>query len=381
MLVTLWAVREVALGRFQVHPNPLYVPAVLFGGLVAIQILFHITAYWYVTWSKAWLWTAYAGIFFLASQIFNGTIWLQAFGLFCAGYGFLMSLFAIIQQFTWNGKIYWIVPNRHGGWVYGPYVNHAHYAGLMEMLIPFSLIFAITDNLPRPLRGLFLFAAIVMSSTIFLSQSVGGVIALAAELVALMLFLFWNRRSYRELVLLGVICSGLVVWLVWLRPAGLFERLARLLNPISDAGATGRIAIVKDSIKMAGQRPFLGWGLGSFSTVYPSFRSFFTNFWVNEAHNDFVQILVETGIIGFAFAGSFLFLLGIAGIRNARHWRSEDRASIMLAAFLGCVGFVVHSLFDFNLQIPANAAFFFALSALAAMGSSRPKRGHTTGRI
>ena len=153
MLVTLWAVREVALGRFQVYPNPLYVPAVLFAGLVAIQILFHLTAYWYVTWSKAWLWTAYAGIFFLASQIFNGTIWLQAFGLFCAGYGFLMSLFAIIQQFTWNGKIYWIVPNRHGGWVYGPYVNHAHYAGLMEMLIPFSLIFAITDNLLRPLRG------------------------------------------------------------------------------------------------------------------------------------------------------------------------------------------------------------------------------------
>ena len=133
----------------------------------------------------------------------------------------------------------------------------------------------------------------------FLSQSVGGMIAFAAELVVLILFLLWNKRSYREIVLLGLICGELVVWLLWLRPVGLFERLARLLNPIADAGATGRLAIVKDRIKMVAQRPFFGWGLRTFSTVYPSFRSFFTKFWVSEAHNDFVQILVESGVTGY----------------------------------------------------------------------------------
>lgn len=351
-------------------PSPLYLPILLLAGIVFIQLLFHLTAYWYATWSKALLWAAHAGLLFLVSQVLNRRAWIRVFGFFCAGYGFLLSLFAIVQQFTWNGKIYWVVPNRYGGWVYGPYVNHAHYAGLMEMLVPIPIMFAITDRLRRPVRAFLLFAAIVMSSTIFLSQSLGGMIAFAVELAVLVVILLRKQGSFRKVALLGLVCIILTVWLVWVHPVGLMDRLARLLNPIADAGATGRIAILKDSIKMAAQRPLLGWGLGTFPDVYPSYRSFFTNFWVNEAHNDFVQILVETGICGFALAITFLFFVFRAGVLCAKHWRGGSRSSIVLAAFVGCIGFSVHSLFDFNLQIPANAAFFFALSALVAVGGN-----------
>lgn len=375
-LLVIWAAREASQGRFSITPNPLYVPAALFAGLVLIQLLFHLTVYWYATWSKGLLWAAYAILLFLVSQGLNRTVWITAFGFFCAGYGFLLALFAIIQQFTWNGRIYWVIANRQGGWVYGPYVNHAHYAGLMEMLVPIPLIFAITDRLRRPVRAFFLFAAIVMSSSIFLSQSLGGIIAFAAQLVVLTTILLRNKRSYREILLLGLICLVLTTWLIWVRPVGLMERLTRLLNPIADAGTTGRIAIVKDSLKMISQRPLLGWGLGTFPHVYPSFRSFFTNFWVNEAHNDFVQLLVECGIAGFALGVTFLFLMCRTAIRHARHWRSDSRSSMVLAAFIGCVGLLVHSLFDFNLQIPANAAFFFALAALATAGGNGSKHRH-----
>jgi O-antigen ligase len=365
LLVAIWAARELANGSFRAVPNPLFGPILLFAGIVLVQITFGLTAYWYATWSKGLLWASYAGIFFLVSQVFRRQRWITGFGLFCTGYGFLLSLFAIIQQFTSNGKIYWVVMNRHGGWFYGPYVNHAHYAGLMEMLVPFPIVFAIVSRGGKHGRVFFLFVSVVMCSTIFLCQSLGGMIALAVELSVLSLILLRNRRStYREILLLGVLCISLVAWLVWLRPAGLLERLARLLNPIADAGVTGRIAIVKDSFRMLLQRPVLGWGLGTFAVVYPSFRSFFTNLWVNEAHNDFIQTLVETGIAGFGIACSFLVLLVREGVRNLRGWRSEVRSSMALAAFLGCVGLLVHGLFDFNLQIPANAAFFFALSAL-----------------
>ena len=365
VLISVWAVREATTAGFQIAPNPLFAPMVLFAGVVLLQIIFHLTAYWYATWSKGLLWASYAGIFFLVSQVFRRQQWVTGFGLFFTGYGFLVALFAIVQQFTSNGKLYWVVTNRHGGWFYGPYVNHAHYAGLMEMLVPFPIVFAIARGWGRHGRVFFLFVAVVMCSTIFLCQSLGGMIALAVELLVLSLVLLRNRRSaYREILLLGGLCLSLVAWLVWLRPSGLLERLARLLNPIADAGVTGRIAIVRDSLRMVWQRPLLGWGLGTFSTVYPSFRSFYTNLWVNEAHNDFVQTLVETGIAGFAIACWFLVLLSREGVRNSRHWRSGPCSKTALAAFLGCIGLLVHGLFDFNLQIPANAAFFFALSAL-----------------
>ena len=356
-------------GGFRVLPNPLFLPMLLFAGVVLLQIALHWTAYWYATWSKGLLWATYAGIFFLVSQVYWRRRWIAGFGLLSAAYGFLISLFAIIQQFTSNGKIYWVVTNRHGGWIYGPYVNHAHYAGLMEMLVPFPIIFAIVRRGGKHARLFFLFIAVVMCSSIFLCQSLGGMIALAAELGVLSIILLKNRRSaYRELLLLVALCICLAVWLVWLRPPGLLERLARLLNPIADAGVTGRVAIVRDSFRMLWERPILGWGLGTFSVVYPSFRSFYTDLWVNEAHNDFVQTLVETGIAGFAIACSFLIVLCREGIRNCRHWRSDPRSSVQLAAFLGCVGLLTHGFCDFNLQIPANAALFFALSALMSVG-------------
>ena len=373
-LIVIWAAGEVANGAFHITPNPLYIPMALFAGVVLIQIAFHLTAYWYETWSAGLLWASYAGLFFLVSQVFYKQPWITVFGFFCVAYGFLLSLFAIIQQFTANGKIYWVVSNRYGGWVYGPYVNHAHYAGLMEMLVPFPIIFAIVSWGGRSGRAMFLFVAVVMSSTIFLSQSLGGMIAFTAELGVLCLILFRNRRSaYREILLLGALCIALIAWLVWLRPPGLMERFARLLNPISDAGATGRVAIVKDSLRMLRERPFLGWGLGTFPVVYPSFRSFFTNLWVNEAHNDFVQTLVETGIVGFTFAGVFLALLCRQGIHNLKHWRNDTQSSLALAAFLGCIGLLVHGFVDFNLQIPANAVFFFALAALVTSRFKKPE--------
>ena len=365
-LVGVWAVSVMMDENLRIVPNFLFFPMLAFGIVVLIQITFHLTAYWYETWSKGLLWASYAGIFFLVSQVFRRQRSISGFGLFCTGYGFLLSLFAIIQQFTSNGKIYWVITNRHGGWIYGPYVNHAHYAGLMEMLVPFPIVFAIVSRGGRHGRVFFLFVAVVMCSTIFLCQSLGGMIALVFELSVLSLLLLRNRRSaYREALVLAALCVSLAVWLIWLRPPGLLERLGRLLNPVSDAGVTGRVAIVRDSLRMVWQRPVLGWGLGTFSVVYPSFRSFFSNLWVNEAHNDFVQTLVETGIAGFAIACSFLVLLFREAGRNLRCWRSEPRSSMALAAFLGCVGLLVHGLFDFNLQIPANAAFFFALSALA----------------
>ena len=67
---------------------------------------------------------------------------------------------------------------------------------------------------------------------------------------------------------------------------------------------------------MFSQRPIWGWGLGTFPTVYPSYRSFYTNLFVNEAHNDYAQLLVETGLLGFALMLWFLICLYRLRIAN-----------------------------------------------------------------
>jgi O-antigen ligase len=162
-----------------------------------------------------------------------------------------------------------------------------------------------------------------------------------------------------------LIAVSFAVWLALLSPGGISERIALLHDPLGKAGAGDRLAIVKDSLKMVASRPVLGWGLGTFPEIYPSFRSFYTNYFVNEAHNDYVQMAVETGLIGFALGCWFIALFFSRGLRRIESWRTEVRAAATLASIIGVTGILVHSLSDFNLQIPANAALFFALAALA----------------
>jgi len=127
-----------------------------------------------------------------------------------------------------------------------------------------------------------------------------------------------------------------------------------------------RLDISKDSLKLFSHRPVMGWGLGTFPTIYPRYRSFYTNLFINEAHNDYAQLLVETGMLGFALMVWFLVGLYRRGLPTSRSWEFRWDWAVSLSALLGCTGILVHSFVDFNLQIPGNAAFFYALCGLAA---------------
>jgi O-antigen ligase len=366
LLLVVWSVREMVSRRSQIVFSPLLLPALLFGAVVAYQLVWGNSAYWNSTFSRAMVWASYAVILFLTPQAIRRRENINSFAVFLIIGGFSIAFFAVIQQLSWNGRIYWVVPNPQGGWVYGPYVNHAHYAGLMEMLTPLPIILALSNFFSSPIRALSLFIAVIMGSTIFLSQSLGGVVSFAVELLVILgISLIPDRRAGRNMLLLGLLCILVVISLLALHPTGLVDRLAKFRDPLSHSFSGDRLAILFDSFKMVRQRPLTGWGLGAFPIAYPSFRSFYSDFWINEAHNDYAQALVETGILGFGAVLFFLLTLYRKGLRYVSEWRQDPAASIKLAALVGCTGLLVHGFFDFNLQIPANAALFFALAALA----------------
>ena len=115
------------------------------------------------------------------------------------------------------------------------------------------------------------------------------------------------------------------------------------------------------------QKPILGWGLGTFPTVYPKYRTFYTNTFVNEAHDDYLQLLSETGLLGFVIMLWFVLTAYIGAARKLGNWTHDPNGALGLMAMLGITGIVIHSLVDFNLQVPANAAFFYVLCVIASM--------------
>lgn len=368
-LFLLWATKQIVAGRLELSRNPLYLPIVVFFGLIVAQLVFRRSAYWYVTKHEALLYFSYGIVFLIAAECVVRESARRTFALLMGSFGGLYALFALIQELRPNGKIFWVHSPRFASMFYGSYVNSNDYAGLMEMLVPIPLVLTMGHLLKGGQRILAAGCAALMASTIFLSLSRGGMLAFALEIMLFAALTLPKRQSRRAIV--GCMSvSVLVLALLVLLGKG------QVLGRLGDLSPGIRLDITKDCLRMFARRPILGWGLGTFPTVYPSYRSFYTNLFVNEAHNDYAQLLVETGCFGFVVMLWFLIRLYKNGLPTSRLWEYRWDGAISLAALLGCTGMLFHSFVDFNLQIPANAATFYVLCALAAsqLSSTRSKR-------
>jgi O-antigen ligase len=367
ILLALWAARQVAAGELEIVRSPLFSPMVFFGGLIVWQLVGGRTAYRASTFSFALLYCAYGLQCFLMVQCLRKRSQVKILAWVFSGYGFVLASFALLQGITSNGKLYWFRAAQSGGWIYGPYVNHNHYAGLMEMLVPIPLLVSLNETIPAPRRTLAAFAAALMASTIFLSGSRGGMVAFAVQMVLLAPFLIKQKKSWKAATAFGVFLLMAAILLAWLGGADLVDRVASLHEPArSELSGATRLKMDRDAWTMFLRKPVSGWGLGVFGEVYPQFSSFPSNQPVGMAHNDYLQLLAEMGLLGFAAAVWFLATLFCHATRKVGHTMSEANAAVTLAALLGIAGILIHSFVDFNLQIPGNAALFYVLCVLAA---------------
>jgi O-antigen ligase len=365
-LFLLWIGKQVLEGGIKIRWNPLFLPMGVFGLLILSQLAFHRTAYPHDTLSLALLYFSYAVLCFLAGQTLIRGSQARTLALVFSLYGAALACFALIQGISSNGKLYWLRQPRNGGWIYGPYVNHNHYAGLMEMLVPIPLVLSLTRLASARTRAVAAAVAAVMLGTIFLSGSRGGMLAIVAELIILSVLLVKQKRSLRTAIGVGVFLAIVVGLLTWVGGAELSKRIATVGPLHSEISSDVRTNINRDGLKMFLKKPIMGWGLGTFPIVYPEFRTFYTNFFVNEAHNDYLQLLVEMGLPGFVTMLWFLLTLYTRAIKKIGHWTGEMSGAVTLACVLGLSGILVHSTVDFNLQIPANAALFYVLCTIAA---------------
>ena len=367
LLLAVWAFRQWTNSEVNISENVVYRPMAAFFVLVTLQWVIGTTAYRLVTYTHLLLYAAYGMLVFVVTQTLRRSSQFEMLAKLFSAYGLVVASFAILQGLAPNGKLYWVFTLEQGGLIYGPYVNHNHYAGLMEMLMPFPLVLAtshFTDgNRKIAVAGI----AALMAGSIFLSGSRGGMAAFVAQMVVLGVLLARKRDgSWKQPLMLGGFLAVVIIFLIWMGGNELTQRLASIHSEAREELSGGvRLSIDRDCLHMLLKRPLLGWGLGAFPIAYPQFRSFYTTFFVNQAHNDYLQLLVETGL-GFAIVVWFLVLVFRQASSKIKNWTETASGALTVAALLGCVGILVHSFLDFNLQVPANAALFYVLCAIAA---------------
>ena len=367
-LFLLWAFLQVKSGELSISWNPVFAPMLAFLCLIALQLISRHSAYRQATYSEGLLYVAYGLLSFLIVQTLRRTSKLRILAIAVSIYGFAIAVFALLQSVSSEGKLYWTVIPRNGGWIYGPYVNHNHYAGLMELLIPIPIVAALTHFPSRSGRRLAIISAAVMAATLFLSGSRGGMIAFLGELTVLAFFLIKQNSKLKMNWIFGLFPIILICLLAWLGGSELTQRVSSIRAETRTELAGGvRTQILRDGIQMFKQKPILGYGLGTFPDVYPQFRSFYSELWINEAHNDYLQLLIETGMLGFAIMLWFLWTMYSNALKKLPNWPDNLNGTLALIAVMGCTGILIHSFADFNLHIPANAAIFYVLCNLCAM--------------
>lgn len=358
VLFALWAVRQYLQGAVELSDNPVYLPAVLFAAVVTLQFVTGLTSYHYETLEQGLDLIPLGVVMLIAGEIFTRRQRLHQAVTALSVFGFVVAVFAILQDFSGNGSIYWMVKVRAlSADIYGPYANHNHYAGLMEMLVPLAAAAAFLE--PGGKRALFLFASAIMALSIVFSRSRGGMLGLACSIVFVCAVLYRSHRQQRAALIMMATSVLVIVGAIFLANDKILQRL-------TDAQDKYRLAIYSDSLHMWMQRPFLGFGWGTFPTVYPEFRSFYLSMRVNHAHNDYLELLVEMGVVGAVIAAWFLFGVIRQGFRKILDRTDYEGGLLALGGVTAVVALLAHSALDFNLHIPANAALFFAICSAVA---------------
>ena len=166
--------------------------------------------------------------------------------------------------------------------------------------------------------------------------------------------------------------------------APVLDRFA-LKDPLSD----GRWEIYTGTLQAVGAFFPLGSGAGTFQEVFPRFHpsGLVVNNTINQAHNDYLEWLMEGGLLAAAL---MVVLLGVYCRQWFRVWARDAWSTfrfIQVGAGIAVLLMLLHGFTDFNLHIPANAIFFAFLAAVffhresPSAGAERSKPETTQRRI
>jgi len=291
----------------------------------------------------------------------------------------VQGLYGILQALVPSLGVLWVDYLKGGfGDARGTWINRNHFAGYMGMMLPLMLGFSLSKvrwgaelKLKTVLQSerihqhsLFLLMLVVMALALLFSKSRAGIMA---AFIGIGFFLKLVRGRGRKMpaqfwIIVGVFLSLTLLYGLRIGFSPIIERFMAL-----DQG-NSRLDYWKDSLVIISGHPF-GIGLASFKYVFPVYNvtSMAESITPHYLHNDVLQLLVETGWPGAALLLSAFLVFMVNSFSRIRRMSFEadpQHFFVAAGAYSGIVSLCVHSFFDFNLQIPANAMYFVVLMAM-----------------
>jgi O-antigen ligase len=247
---------------------------------------------------------------------------------------------------------------------HGTYVNRNHFAGLLELSLPFAVVYPIAALKKRgheslrqaALISISVALAALMVLGIVLSLSRTGFVASFASLLLIGLLAPDGRvKVARRFATAGFVTAALIAGSLYLAPDPLISRFGEVSETPTDLKPDTRTRIWKDTLALVADYPLAGCGLGAFEQAFPRYRTFLPQLAVNTVHNDYLQFLSELGVIGFAIAVAGMIVVFLSAAFAVFHSGDSATSHVAIASVAALAAILIHSFTDYNLYIPANA--------------------------
>ncbi len=400
----IWLAGEIIKGRIRITPSPLYLPLGLFLILVLLQTvnlpefvlgllsphkteLFRarhdaltrifgdgislsssISLYPFLTREKLLLYLSYAAFFFVVSNYVRSSRHIKRFFWAVFGVAILETVIGLMQYISSGAN----VPAS------GTYINPNHFAGLLLLVIPAFLGYVLYSGMVKgsipgrwqdklkihiSTQMLLLFATALTTIGMILAQSRGAILSFVVSMFFFYILISRNKKSGSVKVLFGIFFVLVIVYSVWIGFNPVIEKFSETTRQLPN-----RTSIWKDSLNLIKDFPVTGSGLGNFNLAYTLYKKEAAGPYIyDHAHNDYIELAVETGIAGFTLVmwGMISFFMAMYGaIRDFNPMRDPLRFYILLGSLCGLIGMMAHAITEFTFQIPSNAYYFTFLLAL-----------------
>ncbi|KJR97826.1 MAG: hypothetical protein VR65_22680 [Desulfobulbaceae bacterium BRH_c16a] len=330
----------------------------------------------------------YGFFYILTIQLLSNGERLKQTVLICSWLAIGIAVLAILQKYSSPDLLYWIRSFPANAKPMGPWVYRSQYCGYIGMLAPLVLALALyyrpvlssDESLRQRIVSFFSlaggnlyivlgFGLLIMVTSAFISLSRGGIIAVTVSLLFFFSVLAWKSTRYSNLLFIGVFgCLILsVTWFGWDPILKRFEDITR-----SGAVDIGRFPVWLDSLQVIKDFWLTGSGFGTFIAIFPLYRTFPGSAVFDHAHNDYLELLTDGGIIGFALAAWFVWAVIRAGWKMIGQRRDRYARLISIGALAGIIAMLIHSVSDFNMHNGADGLYFFFLCGLlVSAGNTR----------
>lgn len=308
----------------------------------------------------------------LSSLVVSGT--LQAF------YGSFVTLSGFEGLF-----------GQAGGSTTGTFINRNSLAGYLGMTLAagIGLLLALRETRPfswtqliellmGPKARLRL-ALVIMVIALVMTHSRGGNASFFIGLMlvgAVFILRTKENRMRNSLILASLVLIDVLVISQYFGLERLKDRV--MATQLTDTVVNGEIVqrateirgdVFLYALPLAQDKPLVGQGAGSFEAVFPKYVGEDIRLHFDLAHNDYIQFAIEYGALGFIPLALFVLLALYWAFKALWQQASLYRGGIGFGAAMGIIAMLSHATVDFNLQIPANAATFVVLCAIAVLAN------------